>query len=95
MESHDTLAAVMKNIFGDAPVLDPDGEPMEKGIGSPYHAMSPAARAHYHAARAYALTDDLVAQARALLATATKLAAANKAAVDSAAAASTPVHPLG
>lgn len=87
MDSHDKLAAAKRDVFGDAPALDAEGEPLEKGVGSAYHAMTPTARSHYHAARAYALTDDFVAQARALLATAQKLAAANKAAVESAATA--------
>lgn len=89
MDSHDKLAAAKRDVFGDAPALDAEGEPLEKGVGSAYHAMTPTARSHYHAARAYALTDDFVAQCRALLATGTKLQAANKAAVDAAATAKT------
>lgn len=85
MDSHKTLATARQDVFGKDPVLGTDGLPLERGVGSHWHRSHHIQKAHYHAAAAWAGTDDLVSSAKALLATAEKIAAAAKASIEAAA----------
>lgn len=85
MDSTATLAAAKTDVFGKDPVLGTDGQPLERGVGSPWARADHIKKARFHAAYAWAGTDDLVSSAKALLATAEKIAAASKASIEAAA----------
>lgn len=87
MDSTSTLASAKADVFGKDPTLGTDGQPLERGVGSPWHRSAHIAKAHYYAADAWALCDGLVANARAGLAIAEKISAAVKASIEAAAAA--------
>lgn len=84
--SQKQFADAKKDAYGDKPALDAKGEPLEKGVGSPYARLSLAGKAHLFAAEAYAAADAVVAAAKHLAEAGLKLAEHNKRAVDAAAA---------
>jgi len=87
MDSTSTLAAAKTAVFGQDPALGPDGQPLERGVGSHWHRAASIAKAHFHAAEAWASCDALVASAKALLANAERISAAVKASIEAAQAA--------
>jgi len=95
MDSASTLATAKTAVFGKDPALTPDGQPLERGVGSAWHRAEHINKANFHAATAWALCDELVSTAKALLATAEKISAAAKLGSESATAAKaeTPVPP--
>lgn len=73
-------------VFGANPVRNPDGSPMERGHGSRFAAMHPAAKAHFHAIETRVAVEEVLSLAKQLAAASEKLARTHKETVDSAAA---------
>lgn len=80
-----TAAKNEEAVFGANPPRGPDGKPLERGRGSNWAAMSPAARTHYLSVEVQAAADLVVNQAKALADAAGKFAAAYKTVVAAAA----------
>jgi len=73
-----------REIFGDDPLLGPDGTPMERGHGSAFARMSDADKAHFHAVNARAAADEVMGLSKQLTAAVAKLAGTLKDTVETA-----------
>jgi hypothetical protein len=87
MESTATLVKARTDVFGKDPALGTDGQPLERGVGSHWHRAEHIAKAHFHAADAWAGCDDLVSLAKQQVVIAQRITAAVKASIEAAAAA--------
>jgi hypothetical protein len=76
-----------REVFGDNPVRGPDGEPMERGHGSRFAAMSPAAKAHFHAVASADTVEQVLSLSKQLTDATAKLAREHKAMVEAVTAA--------
>lgn len=84
-QSHKDYAASEEKIFGKNPPRDRAGQPIEKGVGSPYASMHPSQKAHFAAQVVHVAADDVAAATKVLLDKVAALIAASKVAVDFAA----------
>lgn len=87
MDSTSTLATAKADVFGDKPVLGTDGQPLERGVGSPWHRADHLQKARFHAATAWDAAGEMVSLVKQLTAVADRISAAMKASVEAAQAA--------
>jgi hypothetical protein len=88
----DELAERERELFGDDPVLGPDGRPLERGHGSKYQMLPLAQRAHFDALTALVAAEQEASAAEAKHNDALERVAAAQMAVEAAKAAADAVE---